>query len=50
MSKEYEVENVDNEALLKSRLSTLRTIGNGNVKVLWNSDISKFTLIYLKPV
>ena len=47
---EWEVENADDEAALKSRLSALRTAGDGDVTILWNSTLGKFTLVYLKGV
>jgi hypothetical protein len=49
-SLEWEVENVDNEAALKSRLSALRTAGTtGDLTIMWNSTLGKFVLVYLKP-
>jgi hypothetical protein len=47
---EWEVENCDDEAALKSRLSALRTAGNGDPQIMWNSTLGKFTIVYLKGV
>jgi hypothetical protein len=49
-SVEWEVESIDNEAALKIRLNELRVAGDGDAQILYNSTLSKFTIIYLKAI
>ncbi len=49
MAQEWIVESVEASSL-ETRLNEIRDEGNGRKKVIWNSNISRYIVIYLKEI